>query len=131
MLDMVPPETTPPIPKAIGPYSLAVEAGGFLFLSGQIPLDPVSGQMVQGSVEEQAERVFQNIAAILGTRQLTLQHIIKTTLFLRDLQDFDRVNGVYARHFPTNPPARSTVQAARLPKDAAVEIEAVAFLGAR
>jgi 2-iminobutanoate/2-iminopropanoate deaminase len=120
--------TTKTAPAAIGPYSQAVQASGFIFLSGQIPLDPGTGQMVQGDIGAQTERVLDNIGAILQAAGCTFAHVVKTTIFLSDMNDFQAVNDVYARRFPQNPPARSTVQAAALPRGAKVEIEAVACL---
>lgn len=119
--------TTSAAPAAVGPYSQAVWAGDFLFCSGQIPLDPATGQMVSGGIEEQTQRVLENLAAILQSQGLSLANVIKTTVFLRDLGQFAAMNNVYARYFPNNPPARSTVQVARLPRDAQIEIEAIAF----
>jgi 2-iminobutanoate/2-iminopropanoate deaminase len=124
-------------PKAIGPYSQAVAvdlipaAGGRLvFCSGQIPLDPVSGEMIgAGDVRAQTERVLQNLDAVLRAGGASLAAVVKTTIYLADLQDFGAVNEVYARYFPSEPPARATVQAAGLPKGALIEIEAIAALG--
>lgn len=124
---MSPGEENTAVPKAIGPYSMAKGAGDFVFLSGQIPLDPVSGQVIQGSIEDQARRVLDNVRAVLGSQGLTLGHVVKSTMFLRDLSDFDRVNTVYAEYFPERPPARSTVEVSRLPKDVRLEIEVVAY----
>jgi 2-iminobutanoate/2-iminopropanoate deaminase len=118
-------------PKAIGPYSQGVIATGrrLVFCSGQIPLDPATGEMVgAGDVRAQAERVMQNLAAVLAAGGASWADVAKTTIFLADLQDFGTVNEVYARYFPSQPPARATVQAAGLPKGALVEIEAVAVL---
>lgn len=116
-------------PAPVGPYSQAVAAGDFVFLSGQIPLDPISGQLVVGSIEEQAERVMANHAAVLAEAGLRFADVVKTTIFLVDMNDFARVNAVYAKFFQGSPPARSTVQVSRLPKDVAVEIEMVAYRG--
>lgn len=113
-------------PQAIGPYSQAVKANGFLFLSGQVPLDPVTGQLVYGGVAMQTRQSLANLKAVLAKEGLTLANVVKTTVFLHDMNDFAEMNKVYAEFFPAEPPARSTVQVARLPKDAAVEIEAVA-----
>jgi 2-iminobutanoate/2-iminopropanoate deaminase len=118
-------------PKAIGPYSQGVIATGrrLVFCSGQIPLDPATGEMVgAGDVRAQAERVMQNLAAVLAAGGASWADVAKTTIFLADLQDFGTVNEVYARYFPSQPPARATVQAAGLPKGALVEIEAIAVL---
>jgi len=116
-------------PAAIGPYSQAVKAGGFLFISGQIPLDPATGEVVQGETAAQADRVLQNIRGILDDSGATLQDVVKTTIFLVDMNDFAAVNEVYGRYFATEPPARTTVQVSRLPKDVRIEIEAIAHLG--
>ncbi|HVP68571.1 MAG TPA: Rid family detoxifying hydrolase [Anaeromyxobacteraceae bacterium] len=115
-------------PRAIGPYSQAVETGGgrTVWCSGQIPLDPKSGEMVAGDVAAQAERVLANVAAVLAAAGLGMRHVVKSTVFLVDLADFAKVNEVYARHFPENPPARSTVQVAALPRGARIEIECIA-----
>jgi len=115
-------------PKPIGPYSQAVLADGWLFCSGQIALDPATGQMVAGDVRAQADRVLRNLQAVVETAGGSLRDVVKTVIFLRSMDDFPAVNEVYATFFPADPPARSTVQAARLPKDALVEIEAVARL---
>jgi 2-iminobutanoate/2-iminopropanoate deaminase len=113
-------------PAAIGPYSQAVRSGRFLFCSGQIPLDPKSGQIVPGEIAAQTRRVLDNIAAVLRAEGLTFDNVIKTTIFLTDLGDFQTVNEIYGSYFKKNPPARSTVQVAALPKNANVEIEIVA-----
>ena len=113
-------------PTAIGPYSQAVRSGSFLFCSGQIPLDPKSGQIVAGSISAQTRRVLDNIAGLLRSQGLTFDHIVKTTIFLTDLGDFQTVNEIYGSYFKQNPPARSTVQVAGLPKSANVEIEVIA-----
>jgi 2-iminobutanoate/2-iminopropanoate deaminase len=123
------PISTPNAPAAIGPYSQAVHAGGLLFLSGQIPLDPATGQIVEGGIEVQVERVLDNISAVLAAAGLTFDHVAKTTIFLVDLGDFQKVNEAYGRRFPRAPqPARSTVQVAALPRGARVEIEALAVV---
>jgi 2-iminobutanoate/2-iminopropanoate deaminase len=116
-------------PAAIGPYSQAVRAGDLLFVSGQIPIDPATGSIVEGGIAEQTDRVLQNIAGILDAAGAGLDDLVKTTIFLADMDDFAEVNRVYAGYFRTEPPARSTVQVARLPKDVRVEIESVAFMG--
>jgi 2-iminobutanoate/2-iminopropanoate deaminase len=114
-------------PKAIGPYSQAVDAGDLVFLSGQIPLDPASGQFVgAGDVVAQTERVIQNMKGVLEAAGLTLGHVVRTTVFMVDLAEFAKMNEVYARHFATEPPARSTVQVSALPRGARVEIDAIA-----
>lgn len=121
--------STDKAPKAIGPYSQAVKVGNFLYLSGQIPLDPATGNMVSGGIKEQTERVLNNIEAVLASQKLTFKHVFKTTIFLTNLGDFGTVNELYAARFTAPFPARSTVQVAKLPKDAAVEIEVIANLG--
>lgn len=113
-------------PKAIGPYSQAVIVGNMAFLSGQIPLDPQSGEMIVGGIEEQTDRVMENIQAVLKHIKLDFSHIVKTTIFLTDLSHFQTVNGIYGRWLGDFKPARSTIQVAALPKGAAVEIEVLA-----
>ena len=113
-------------PAAVGPYSQAVWAGDLLYCAGQIPLDPATSQLVAGGVVEQTTRVLENIRGLLESQQLTLARVIKTTVFLADMNHFTAMNEVYSRYFPDAPPARSTIQVARLPKDALVEIEVVA-----
>ena len=115
-------------PAAIGPYSQAIRAGSFLFTAGQIPLDPATMKLVEGDVTVQTERVMQNLAAVLAAAGTSFARVVKTTCFLADLDDFQAFNAVYARHFPEAPPARSTVQAARLPAGALVEVECVALV---
>ena len=116
-------------PAAIGPYSQAVRALGFVFASGQIPLDPKTGSMVEGGIAEQTEQVLRNLTAVLAAAGTDLEHVVKTTVFLADMNDFATMNEVYGRYFATNAPARATVEAARLPRDARVEIEAIALSG--
>lgn len=116
-------------PKAIGPYSQAVKAGGFLFVSGQIPIDPETGSMAAVDVVAQTKQVMANLGAILSAEGLGFKDLVKTTIFLTDLSDFARVNDAYAEYFESDPPARSTVQVAALPKGAKVEIEAIATMG--
>ncbi|MCH8946469.1 MAG: RidA family protein [Acidobacteria bacterium] len=116
-------------PAAIGPYSQAVKAGGFVFLSGQVALDPASGQVVEGDVRAQTERVLQNLQAVLAAAGSSLAAVVKTTVFLTDMNDFAAMNEVYGRFFSSDPPARATVQAARLPKDVQVEIDLIALAG--
>jgi len=118
--------STEKAPKAIGPYSQAVKANGFIFVSGQLPINPATGQLVAGTIEEQTEQALRNVQAILEEAGASLDSVVKTTLFVRDMSDFPKINEAYAKFFKSNPPARSTVQAARLPKDAGIEIEAVA-----
>jgi 2-iminobutanoate/2-iminopropanoate deaminase len=113
-------------PAAIGHYSQAVRSGSFLFCSGQIPLDPKSGQIVAGDITAQTRRVLDNIAAVLRAEGLSFDHVVKTTIFLTNLGDFQTVNEIYGSYFKQNPPARSTVQVAALPKGANVEIEVIA-----
>ena len=116
-------------PAAIGPYSQAVRAGGFVFASGQIPLDPLTGEFVAGGVAEQTAQVLNNLRAVLEAAGSGLDRIVKTTVFLADMNDFAAMNEIYGQYFKENPPARATVEAARLPRDARVEIEAVALAG--
>ena len=113
-------------PAAIGPYSQAVEAGGLVFLSGQIPLDPATGQVVPGDVVAQTERVMDNLGAVLAAAGLEFRHVVKTTIYLVDLAAFPKVNEAYGKRFPAEPPARATVQVAALPRGVLVEIDAVA-----
>ena len=114
-------------PKAIGPYSQAIKANGLVFLSGQISLDPASQQLISGDVAAQTERVLQNITGILDAAGTSLSRVVKTTVFLKSMNDFAAMNEVYGRHFSADPPARSTVEVARLPKDALVEIDVIAL----
>ena len=113
-------------PKAIGPYSQAVRANGFVFVSGQIPLRPDTGELVTGSIQDQTRQVLENIKGALEAAGLSLEHVVKTTVFLKNMSDFQQMNEIYAGYFGSNPPARSTVEAARLPRDVQVEIEAIA-----
>ena len=119
--------TPPKGPKAAGPYSPAVRQNGLVFLSGQIPLDPQTGQLVTGSIEEQTSRVVENLKAVLEAAGLTLRDVVKTTVFLKDMNNFARMNEAYGKYFEPNPPARSTIEVARLPRDVQVEIEAIAI----
>ena len=114
-------------PRAIGPYSQAIRANGFLFLSGQVSLDPATQQLVQGGIAQQTERVLENLKGILEAAGSSLDRVVKTTVYLQDMNDFSAMNEVYARYFPSAPPARATVEVARLPKDARVEIELIAL----
>jgi 2-iminobutanoate/2-iminopropanoate deaminase len=116
-------------PRAIGPYSQGVRSGGFVFFSGQIPLDPVSGEMRGTDISEQAEQVMENIHGLLSAAGLEFEDVVKTTIFLADLGDFAVVNDIYGRRFPGDPPARSTVEVKGLPRGALVEIEVVARCG--
>ena len=118
--------STDKAPAAIGPYSQAIAAGDLLFTSGQIPLDPATGQMVQGDVRAQTERVMENLAAVLAAAGASFESVVKATIFVQDLGDFATVNEVYGKRFSRNPPARSTVQVAALPRGAKVEIELIA-----
>ncbi|MEZ4231907.1 MAG: RidA family protein [Polyangiaceae bacterium] len=113
-------------PAAIGPYSQAVRSGDLLFLSGQIPLDPSSGQLVDGSVADETRRVMENLRAVLNAAGCNFEHVVKTTIYLMDMADFTQVNEVYATYFDKEPPARATVQVAGLPKGVRVEIDAIA-----
>jgi len=121
--------TTNRAPAAIGPYSQAVEAGGFLFTSGQLPMDPASGRLVEGDISMQARQVFENLGAVLSAAGLSFADVVKATVFLADMNDFAAVNAVYAEFFSGEFPARSAVQVARLPKDARLEIEMIACKG--
>ena len=120
--------SSPDAPAAIGPYSPAIKAGNLLFLSGQIPLDPESGALVGGDVTAQTERVMQNIAALLRASGASFANVVRTTVFLADMNEFAAMNAVYGIYVADPPPARSTVQVARLPKDVRVEIDAIAVL---
>ncbi len=113
-------------PRAIGPYSQAVRSGNFVFASGQIPIDPATGEFVAGGIAEQTEQVLKNLSAVFEAAGVAMDQVVKTTVFLVDMNDFTAMNEVYAVFFKDNPPARATVQAARLPRDAKVEIEAIA-----
>jgi 2-iminobutanoate/2-iminopropanoate deaminase len=115
-------------PKAIGPYSQAIQAGNFLFLSGQIPLDPATGELVKGDIREQARRVLENLKGVLESQKLGMEAVVKVTIFLKDIGNFNQVNEVYATYFPSSPPVRSTVEVAKLPRDADIEIEAIALI---
>ena len=115
-------------PKAIGPYSQAIKANGFVFASGQIPLDPATMQIVEGGIREQTERVMNNLEAVLQASGSSLEGVVKTTVFLKDLTDFAEMNEVYGSFFRQTPPARSTVEVARLPRDVRVEIDVIALL---
>ena len=115
-------------PSAIGPYSQAVKAGNLLFISGQIPLDPATGEVVEGDITVQTRRVLDNVKAILTEAGADFSNVVKTTVFLKDMNDFVPMNRVYAQYYPENCPARSAVQVGRLPKDVSVEIETIAVL---
>lgn len=116
-------------PGAIGPYSQAVRAGGFVFVSGQIPTDPKTGVFVEGGIVEQTHQVMRNLKALLEAAETSLEGVVKTTVFLADMGDFKAMNEVYSQYFKENPPARATLQAAGLPRDALVEIEVIALAG--
>ncbi len=118
--------SSPGAPKAIGPYSPAIRAGQLLFVSGQIPLDPATGQMIGGDITAQTRRVLDNVGALLASGGLTFADVVRTTIFLADMNDFTAVNEVYGTYFSAPAPARATVQVARLPKDARVEIDVIA-----
>jgi 2-iminobutanoate/2-iminopropanoate deaminase len=115
-------------PEAIGPYSQAIQAGDFLFLSGQIPLDPKTGELVKGGIRIQTRQVLENIRGVLESQGSGMKDVVKATIFLRDIGNFNQVNEIYATYFPSSPPARSTVEVAKLPKDADIEIEMIALI---
>jgi 2-iminobutanoate/2-iminopropanoate deaminase len=119
--------STPNAPAAIGPYSQAIRVGNTLFLAGQIPLDPQTGQVSSATVEDQTKRVLENINAVLAENGMTMADVVTTTVFLKDLNDFGAMNVVYGTYFTRNPPARTTIQAARLPRDVSIEITATAI----
>ena len=118
--------STAEAPKAIGPYSQAIEAGGFIFVSGQIPLIPATGEIVEGSVEVQTARVLENLKAILEAAGSSLENVVKTTVYITNMDDFTKVNGIYGQYFQENPPARVCVEVGKLPKGALVEIDVIA-----
>jgi 2-iminobutanoate/2-iminopropanoate deaminase len=118
--------STAEAPKAIGPYSQAIEAGGFIFVSGQIPLIPATGEIVEGSVEVQTARVLENLKAILEAAGSSLENVVKTTVYITNMDDFAKVNGIYGQYFQENPPARVCVEVSKLPKGALVEIDVIA-----
>ena len=122
--------STPHAPGAIGPYSQAIVYNGLAYLSGAIPLDPATGQVVEGDIAAQTERVFANMKAVLEACGSSLGQVLKTTVFIKDMGEFAAMNAVYAKYFDVNPPARSTVEVARLPRDVKVEIEAIAIVAA-
>lgn len=123
------PVQTSNAPAALGPYSQAIKAGGFVYTSGQVAINPETGEFIGGGIAEQTDRVLRNVAAVLEAAGSSLDRVVKTLVFLADMDDFAAMNEVYAKFFPGAPPARSTVQAARLPRDARVEIETVALVG--
>ena len=120
--------TTNAAPAAIGPYSQAVKSGGFVFCSGQIPIDPTTGEFVSEAISEQTEQVLKNLGQVLKAAGASFDSVVKTTVFLADMNDFAEMNEVYGRYFSANKPARATVQAARLPRDAKVEIDCIALM---
>ena len=115
-------------PRAIGPYSQAVQARNFLFLSGQIPLDPKTGELVKGDIRQQTKQVLENMKGVLESQKLGMENVVKVTLFLKDIGNFNQVNEVYATYLQSSLPARSTVEVAKLPRDAEIEIEAIALI---
>jgi 2-iminobutanoate/2-iminopropanoate deaminase len=115
-------------PKAIGPYSQAIKINGLVFLSGQTPIDPATGELVPGDVTAQTQQVFKNLISVLTAAGTELKHVVRSGVFLKNMNDFAAMNAVYATFFPENPPARSTVEVARLPKDCLVEIEMIALM---
>ncbi len=115
-------------PKPIGPYSQAIQGGPYLFLSGQIPIDPESGELVTGDIREQTRRVLENIKSILNSQGLEMDDLVKVTIYLKDLRNFSQVNELYATYFSKTPPARTTLQVSDLPKNAEIEIEAIAWV---
>ncbi|NIS67997.1 MAG: reactive intermediate/imine deaminase [Proteobacteria bacterium] len=120
--------STDKAPQAIGPYSQGIQVGEFLFLSGQIPLDPSTGEMVREDIQGQTRRVMENLKAVLESQGLTMESVVKTTIFLTDMGNFAKVNEIYGGYFSENPPARSTVQVSSLPRGVAIEIEAIAVV---
>ncbi len=116
-------------PKAIGPYSQAIQAGPFLFVSGQIPINPSTGELMAGDIRQQTQQVLENVRNILESQGLTMEQVAKTTIYLKDMGNFSQVNEVYATYFQSEPPARSTVEVANLPRNVDVEIEAIVFIG--
>jgi 2-iminobutanoate/2-iminopropanoate deaminase len=121
--------TTGAAPKALGPYSQAIKAGQFLFVSGQVPIDPATNELVTGDIAAQTRRVFENVGEILKAGGASFQRVVRSTVYLADLNDFAAMNEVYATFFTPPQPSRSTIQAARLPRDARIEVDVIAFLG--
>jgi 2-iminobutanoate/2-iminopropanoate deaminase len=115
-------------PMAIGPYSQAIQAGNLLFLSGQIPIDPKTGELVKGDIRKQTQQVLENIKGILESQGLGMENVVKSAIFLKDIANFNQVNEVYATYFPSSPPARSTIEVTKLPRNADIEIEAIALI---
>ncbi len=120
--------STSKAPAAVGPYSQAIKVGDFLFASGQIPFDPKTNELVADDIESQTRQVMKNVTAVLEAADLTLDNVVKTTVFMKDMNDFTQVNEIYAEYFTDNPPARSAVEAARLPKDVLIEMEVIAVV---
>lgn len=120
--------TAPDAPKALGAYSPAIRAGNLLFMSGQIPMDPATGALVQGDITAQTEQVMRNLAALLKAAGAGFEHVVRTTVFLADMNEFGAMNEVYGRYIVDPPPARATVQVARLPRDVKIEVDAIAVL---
>lgn len=118
--------STEQAPRAIGPYSQAIRANGLVFLSGQIAIDPASGYLVEGGVTQQTRQVMENLKAVLDAAGSSLDKVVKTTVYLKSIEDFGKMNEIYTRYFPENPPARSTVEVSRLPRDVSVEIDFIA-----
>ncbi len=123
------PLSTPNAPAAIGPYSQAIRAGGFLFVSGQIPLDPATGTLVSGGIADQSRQVLENLSAILTAAGSSFDDVVKTTVYLADMSKFAAMNEIYATYFKSPAPARATIQAAKLPRDVRVEIDLIAYVG--
>jgi len=121
--------TSSDAPQAIGPYSQAVEAGGFVFVSGQIPLDPKTGSVIQGDIKAQTKLVLDNAKAVLTAAGCTMSSVVRSTIYLKNMNDFAAVNEVYGSYFPAAPPARATVEVSRLPKDVSVEVDLIAWKG--
>jgi len=119
--------TTDKAPKAVGPYSQAIKAGNYLFLSGQLPIDPSTGKFSGDNIETQTRQAIENVKAILSSVGSSLEHVVKTTVFLKNMEDFPKMNEVYQQYFKTNAPARSCVEVSRIPKDALVEVESIAI----
>ena len=115
-------------PKAIGPYSQAIQAGHFLVLSGQVPLDPKTGELVKGDIGQQAKQVLENIKGVLESQRLGMEDVVKVTVFLKNIENFNQMNEIYSTYFPISPPAISTVEVARLPRGVEIEIEAIALI---
>lgn len=126
-MDVKFPVSTTDAPRAIGPYSQGIKAGGFVFVSGQVAIDPATNKLIEGDIRAQTERVLKNVSAILDAAGTSLDQVVKTTVFLKNMDDFVPMNEVYAKFFGAEPPARATVEASKLPKDMLVEIEAIAL----